>query len=493
MTSLVCSVDMGTTSIKAGLFDELGRATGLVSRPVAPTFVDPAGLEFHADAQWHLTAGAIEELLTRYLPSGAAVEAVSVTNQRATVVPVSADGRSAGPALSWQDSRSGPASESLAAQVDPVRFVAITGLPPSFLWSASKLVWLQQERPEVWAGAARFVLLHDFILRRLGADDFFCDHSNASLTGLLDLERLDWSGEICDAVGVTHERLPNLVESGRIVGEVTPAAARLTGLPAGTPLVAGGGDQQCAAVGAGVVDPGRAGLCLGTAAVVSRPVATPLPDARGRYFNTVHAAPGRYVMEGIQNSFGSALVWAAAALGCADLDELETLARQSQSGAGGAVFLPHLAGIGSPDFDARAKGGFFGVELSHTRAHLARAAFEGVALEVRRILDAMSAGGRVEELVISGGGARREFVGTLLADLTGRRLTVGTFGESTLLGAALLAWTAMGRFDRIAEAAGALAGRTGRLISPRLAAGERDSVYDGYCRWHRTMQLYNDG
>ena len=489
MANRVCALDLGTTSVKAAVFDEQGGLCAQASAPAPSAAGD--GILLDAGA----TAGAALALVRRALAqAGCApgeVAALAVTNQRASVVPVAADGAPAGPGISWQDTRCGADVARFAEAFGAARFEALTGLPPSFLWTLGKLLHLRREQPEIWGASARFALLHDFVLRAFGADDLSCDLSNASLTGLLDLRALDWSDEILAAAGLTRAQLPALVRSGQRVGAVDREAARASGLLQGTPLVAGGGDQQCAALGQGAVEQGDAGLCLGTAAVVSCPVEAPVTGTGGRFFCTVHAAPGRWVIEGILNSFGSALDWAARVLGLDGVAALEAEAAAASSE--GAFFLPHLAGIGSPDHRAAARGAFVGLGLGCTRASLARAAFEGVAHETGRILDAMEARGPIRQLVLSGGGAAGQLLPRLLADLSGRRLALREHHEATLAGAALLAWCGAGRFADPLAAARTL-GRQGcaRQLEPALAPAERQAARERYLAWVQALLAQAD-
>jgi len=247
--------------------------------------------------------------------------------------------------------------------------------------------------------------------------------------------------------------LPEWVDSGAIVGKLSRKAARLTGLVEGTPLVAGGGDQQCAALGLGVLEPESAALCIGTAGVISHPSGRPVLDAHGKFFCTAHAAPGRFVLEGILNSFGSSLQWAVATLGLSHIAELEQLASNAPPGAGGTLFIPYLAGVGSPDHNSAARGIFAGLDLSTSGENLARAVFEGLSCETARILDAMDPGGFIRTLHLSGGLATVPFMASSLADLTGRNLLVSQSAEASLAGAAILAWTGAGAFESVSKAA----------------------------------------
>lgn len=485
----VCCLDMGTTSVKAAVVDRSGRIAGLASSAHLHVGGAGAGAEFDAVEHIREATGLVSAALSQAGISGRDVAAVSVTNQRASVVPLGRDLEPCGSGISWQDTRCGEAIARLGSRLAPERFTRITGLPQGFLWTLGKLLWLRSARPDEWARTARVALVHDLVLRALGTEDIVTDVSNGSLTGMLDLRAGRWSREILEAAELEEEMLPRLVRPGEVVGHVSAEAARTTGLTEGTPLVAGGGDQQCATLGIGVMEPGDAGLCLGTAAVVSCPVPVPLPDPSGRYFCTAHAFPGRYVLEGIHNAFGASLSWAAQALGFDSLEALENAAAASPAGAGGVLFLPWLAGIGTPDFDAGARGVFTGVSMATGRSDLARAVYEGIALETGRILEAFEASPvPLRRIILSGGGSSRSLIGRVLADVTGRELLLSRATQASLVGAAALAWTGAGAFPDVGAATQSLSGSTEAVLSPVLEAGERESLRERYGGWVQSVR-----
>ena len=493
MSDLVCCVDMGSTNIKAALFDERIQMIASEAASVAETIVDPTGVELDAAAQCELTVRLITRLMAGIEQQGGRVVAVCVTNQRATVVPCTYAGQAAGAAISWQDTRCEAEAEELAQLVGREHLQRCTGLPPSFLWTASKLLWLRKNRPEVWRAADRFVLLHDLVLKHLGAEGLVTDPSNASLTAMFDLQRGDWAPKILEIVGVSSRQLPQIRPAGSVAGAVSEGVAAATGLPVGTPLIVGGGDQQCAALGLGAIDPGHVALCLGTAAVVSCPSDHPVDETGGRFFCTAHVVPDRFVMEGIHNSFGSSLQWANGILGLETSHELEELAAEAPVGADGVVFLPHLAGIGSPDFDGNARGAFLGLGGSHGRAHLARAVLEGLALDLDRILEPMRPHAPLERIVVAGGGSILPLLGRILTDLTGATLLVSSQAEATLAGAAVLAWKGVGRYTSFDDAAAASAPSSAADLKPGLDRATRFALQARFARWVEAVGVVTRG
>jgi sugar (pentulose or hexulose) kinase len=411
---------------------------------------------------------------------GYQIAGVTVTNQRATVIPLGLDGRPLGPAISWQDTRGSAALDRFITDFGRERFIARTGLPPSALWSLAKILWLQDNAPEMGSAHPRFVLLHDYTLAALGADDFYTDPSNASVTGCLTLATGAWNREILESARLALSQFPVVCPAGTPVGTVSAAAAETTGIAEGTPLVVGGGDQQCGALGIGAVHPGTAGIVLGTAAVVSCPTDHPICDTQNHVFCTAHVVPGRWVIEGIHNTFGSAARWASLLLGQDSPEAFDALAMEAASGAEGVCFYPYLAGIGSPDFDAATQGAFLGVKLSTTPAEMARAVLEGTTLELRRVLDSLQPYSAIDRFVVAGGGAARPLRVQLLADVLGHPLTVNPIPEATLVGAAMCAWTGVGRFSSLLDAAGSWETHDMRTVTPTLPDADRDALVARY-------------
>lgn len=486
MKEVVCCIDMGTSRIKAALFDEHGHMVSLAHSPVPASNQE----DYSFDAEAHLSSALmlIRNLLER-LPQSIHISAVTVTNQRASIVPVGSDGRALGYARSWQDTSSIHAMDRFAEIFDMGHFSNITGLPYSSLWSLSKVLQIKNENLELYGKASKFVLLHDFVLNHLGTIDFITDFSNASVSGFFDLKKSVWSDEILEVAGIELSRLPRLFQAGTRVGIVNKEISEATGLKAGTPLIVGGGDQQCAALGMGVIKPEDAGLCLGTVAVISCPVKYPVTNAAERFFCTTHVAPDCWIVEGIHNTFGSSVKWICEILHVITIEELENIARQSIPGASGVIFLPFLAGIGSPDFDSKVNGAFLGLTLARTRSDIARAVFEGIAFEMRRILDAMEHYSPVRQMIVSGGTGGQAMIYQILANLTGRRLFLSNVPETTLLGAAILAWMGVGRFHDVTEGIRVCAEKPTQTIEPSDNRYEQE--YQMYCQLVETVRKHH--
>ncbi|MCB0125245.1 MAG: hypothetical protein KDE58_23490, partial [Caldilineaceae bacterium] len=321
---------------------------------------------------------------------------------------------------------------------------------PSAAYSAAKILWIRDEQPELFAQTRYFLQPKDYIVYQF-TGQAATDYSDASGTLLFDLTTRKWSPEILQAINLPISCLPPVYPATTVVGEVTPTAAAQSGLAPGTPVVIGGGDGACAAAGAGVVEPGQAYCYIGSSAWIGISTREPLLDPNQRTFTFHHLHPERYTPTGTMQAGGGARDWAWQLL--QDNHDLDTLAATVTPGAGGLLFLPYLLGERSPHWNPLARGAFVGLAMPHQRAQLARAVLEGVALNLRLILDAMRAsiGDRavpITAMRLIGGGSNSHLWPQMLADcfkLPVHQLALT--GEATSWGAAVAAGVTVGLYD----------------------------------------------
>lgn len=465
----VCALDIGTTRIKALLLSEEARPGPVVSVPSVLASPGPGLVEVDAEALWRQALAALRAVAS----GGQGVEALAISNQRATVFLVDDAAHPCGPGLSWQDTRGARALAAWLDKVGRAHFVQTTGLVPSAIWSLAKVLWWQER---TLPRGARIATVQDWLLRRLGAPEWVLDHANASLTGLLNVHSLAWDAGLLQAAGLLPGQLPSLVASGAYAGRLSAEVAQATGLPAGMPLIVGGGDQQCAALGAGALEPGTAAVSLGTAGVVSVPAGRAIVDPAQRLVGLAHVVPGRWVLEGLENTYGGAVSWARKLLGAGPVE----LAAEAPVGSEGLIFLPFLAGEGAPDYDSQARAVFVGLTLAHGRAAVARAILEGASVELARILSAARELAAVERVVASGGGAHFPLLLEMLAGLAGVPVALPPHPETSLVGAGLLAWVGLGRFPDAGSAARALAAPQEAAAPVPEAGAAYRALYDRY-------------
>jgi xylulokinase len=372
------------------------------------------------------------------------------------------------PAILWNDQRTAAECDVIREAVGGVeRLVAITGNDALTGFTAPKLVWIRDHEPDVWARIAHVLLPKDYVRLRL-TGDYALDKADGAGTILFDLAARDWSAEVVGALAIDPAWLPPTFEGPAVTGSITKDAAEATGLRAGTPVVAGGGDQAANGVGVGAVAPGVIALSLGTSGVIFAATDRPLVEPRGRVHAFCHAVPDRWHMMSVMLSAAGSLRWFRDALapGVA-FGELAASAAEVPVGSEGLVFLPYLTGERSPHPDPLARGAFVGLTVAHDRRHMTRAVLEGVAFGLRDGLDLMTQAGMPapSEIRASGGGTASPLWRQILADVLGAEIATVNTTEGAAYGAGLLAAVGAGWFATVDAACEALVVPT-RAASP---------------------------
>jgi xylulokinase len=386
------------------------------------------------------------------------------------------------PAILWNDQRTAAECDVIREAVGGVeRLVAITGNDALTGFTAPKLVWIRDHEPDVWARIAHVLLPKDYVRLRL-TGDYALDKADGAGTILFDLAARDWSAEVVGALAIDPAWLPPTFEGPAVTGSITKDAAEATGLRAGTPVVAGGGDQAANGVGVGAVAPGVIALSLGTSGVIFAATDRPLVEPRGRVHAFCHAVPDRWHMMSVMLSAAGSLRWFRDALapGVA-FGELAASAAEVRVGSEGLIFLPYLTGERSPHPDPLARGAFVGLTVAHDRRHMTRAVLEGVAFGLRDGLDLMTQAGMPapSEIRASGGGTASPLWRQILADVLGAEIATVNTTEGAAYGAGMLAAVGAGWFATVDAACEALVMPT-RAASPGLDApryAEAHAIY----------------
>lgn len=429
-------IDVGTSGVKAVLVDESQTVVDQAGAPVATSAPKPLWSE--QDPQWWLDAveAAMAELRARRAKALSGVAAVGLSGQMHSATLLDADGRVLRPAILWNDGRCG----AECAELERVAgFRKVIGNPAMPGFTAPKLLWVRRYEPEVFRHVARVLLPKDYVRWHM-TGDFVSDMADSAGTLWLDVARRRWSQAMLDACGLEEAQMPRLVEGSEVSAVLRNEVADAWGLPRGTPVAGGGGDNSCGAVGTGVVAPGRAFLSLGTSGVLftATEAFRPNPDAAVHAF--CHCLPGLWHQMTVVLSAAGCLVWLRQATGAASEAALIEEAG-GPTGNGSLLFLPYLNGERTPHNDPNATGVFFGLTAATTRGDLARAVLEGVAFALADGLDALKASGtRIEVTSVIGGGARSRHWGRILASALGLPLTYHDGGEvGPAFGAARLA------------------------------------------------------
>ena len=454
----VLGLDISTTATKAILIDESGVVRGTGTSEYG--FSTPRLLwsEQHPRQWWDGARDAIGSVLDSTGVTGDEVVAIGLTGQMHGLVLLDGDGEVLRPAILWNDQRTAAECEAIRRLVGVERLIRITGNDALTGFTAPKLVWVREHEPEIWGRVAHVLLPKDYVRLRL-TGDYAMDKADAAGTLLFDLAARIWSQEIVAALEIDGEWLPPTSEGPEITGVVSADAAAATGLRAGTPVVAGGGDQSANAVGVGAVGPGTMALSLGTSGVVFGATDRPLYEARGRVHAFCHAVPERWHMMSVMLSAAGSLRWFRDALAPGEeFADLVAAAAEVPAGSDGLYFLPYLSGERSPYPDPLARGAFIGLTVSHDRRHLARAVLEGVAFGLRDGLDLMLEAGMPAptQFRASGGGTTSALWRQILADVLGAEIaTVGT-ADGAAYGAGVLAAVGAGWFADVDGAVDAL-------------------------------------
>ncbi|HYH93858.1 MAG TPA: xylulokinase [Candidatus Saccharimonadales bacterium] len=478
----VIGIDASTTATKAVLLDEAGAVVAVGAVEYGFETPQPRWSEQSPDLWWDGAIRAIGQVLSASGVPGADVAAIGLTGQMHGLVLLDASDAVLRPAILWNDQRTQEACDEIRAAMGGVeRLVEITGNDALTGFTAPKLVWVRDHEPEIWSRVAHVVLPKDYVRLRL-TGEYALDKADGSGTALFDLTARDWSAEVLEALRIDPAWMPRTFEGPAVTGMVTAEAASLTGLRAGTPVVAGGGDQAANAVGVGAVRPGVVALSLGTSGVVFATTDTPIRDPRGQVHAFCHAVPGRWHLMTVMLSAAGSLRWFRDALAPGeDYGALAASAGDVPAGSDGLLFLPYLTGERSPHPDPLARGAFVGLTIGHDRRHMTRAVLEGVAFGLRDGLDQMLAAGMPvpAQVRASGGGTASPVWRQILADVLGAEIATVSTAEGAAAGAALLAAVGAGWFEDVEAATDTLV-RVTPVAAPGSDAGPYAEAHGRY-------------
>jgi xylulokinase len=451
-------IDVGTTSLKAAVFDENGRRLGF--RSVDYTLdTDPASgvIEFDAEKYIDVCRRVIAELSAEC----GRPDALSIDTQGETLILADGDGRPLCPAVVWLDNRAASEADEIRAAFGCRRVYEVTGQPEITAgWPASKLLWFRRRRPEIWARVGKIFLLEDWLLYRL-TGEFVTEPTIQSSTIYYDITRRAWWREMLDFLGVREEQLPRLCRSMEPVG-----------VWEGIPVVAGALDQIAGTIGCGITDDTRISEMTGTIMAICAMTDTIPPYDPGSIIPChVHAVEGKYCRILWSPTAGMALKWFRDTFSEGlSFDDLNVLAAAVPPGCDGLTVLPYFTGSTMPRYDPDAKAVFTGVTLAHGRGHFARAIMESVAYLLRKDLEYIGADA-IREIRVTGGGANSPLWVQMKADVTGKTMQTVRESETACLGTAIFAAVGVGAFPSAAEAAA-------RLVSPKETVTPSGADYE---------------
>jgi len=474
MASLILAHDLGTTGVKASLFDPRGIVIASAFSGYDTIYARAGWAEQDPAAWWKAVSEATGRLLTESGRSPDDVTVISFSGQMMGCLPVDIHGVPLRSSIIWADQRAEAQATLLSERLGPERVYRITGHRASASYTAAKMLWVRQQQPDLFARTHKVLQAKDYVAFRL-TGQYATDYSDASGTNLFDIRRRAWSEEILEALELDPALLPEAYPSAHIVGQVTRDAAEATGLRTGTRVVIGGGDGACATAGAGVVDSADAYNYVGSSSWIAYVSRDPLYDPGQRTFTFAHLDPEYVFPTGTMQSAGGSYDWLERVLRGDRkgplYDRMERAAAQVEPGARGLLFLPYLIGERSPHWNPRARGAFVGLAMPHGPAEMARAVMEGVAFNLRIILDAfLDQGAPIRALRVIGGGARSAVWRQILADVFGLPLVrPHLLVEATSLGAAIAGGVGVGLYDGYGVAANLVRVEPGERPRPEAA------------------------
>ena len=446
---LVLAIDQGTTNTKALIIDEDGHIHARASSPSSSAYPHPGWAEQSATGIWENTRSVIDAVVAQM--SGRGIDAIAISNQRETIVAWDAEtGQPVGPAILWQCRRSAPECAALIEAGHNATVEALTGLAINPMFPASKLAWILKNWPEarelLGQGRLRAGTVDSWLLWKLTDGAVFAtDHSNASRTQLFDTEKLQWSTDLAEIFGTPISCLPEPLPSDSRFGETV---AGVTSLPSGTPIMTMLGDSHAALYGHGVRRPGTVKATYGTGSSLMTLTPQRVTSSHGLSGTIAWTDKSgtAYALEGNILVSAQAAAFIAGLLGIGDSGKLSDLA-QTVDTADGVTFVPALSGLGAPHWNDHATGTLAGMTHGTKPAHVARATFEAIALQIADVFEAMQSdiGMRLVGLRTDGGASSNMFLMQLQSDLLQCSVDSAVVEEISALGAAAMAFGALGK------------------------------------------------
>ena len=475
-------IDIGTSGLKILLVSPEGQTVALEQASYDPDLLTDGGVEQDPQVWWNVMVAALRRMAAAHPNEMCDIAGIGLGGQMHGLVALSGAGEPVCPAVIWMDSRSTAQVQSIyeTLPADRIHAITLNRVCPGF--ALPSLLWQRDNRPDVF-GRIRYIMQpKDYIRYRL-TGRIATDASDASSSSAFDTVKRQWSWELIDALGLDCGLFPACLEADDIAGEVSAQAAVETGLPQGTPVVYGGGDQPVQNIGNGAVTDGVFCSSIGTSGQIALFSKEPIHDPGCRVHTFCHAIKRGWSLFGASLSSGLCLKWLnKQIMGSPGYDAIDAMAAQIPPGSGGIVFLPYLNGERTPHFDSNARGMFIGLSLSHDIRHMARAVMEGVVFALKDSMELFAEMGlKPEHVIAAGGGARSPLWLQMQADIFGTPVRVVKTAEQVSLGAAMLAGVGTGIFGDYEQAVAAMVRYDDAEYEPNL---KNAAVYqDTYRRY----------
>ena len=448
---LLLGIDIGTSACKVAAFGADGKVVAQTNRPYKVYYPDAGWAEQDPGEWWDAICAGIRQILEDKDVNANDIAGIGVDGQSWSAIPVDKDGKVLDRTPIWMDTRARNICDRIKEQIGQDRIFEIAGNDFLPSYTTPKMLWFKENRPEVFAKTDKFLQSNSYIVYRL-TGVMSQDMSQGYGIHFFDMNSLTYDEELAGELGLDTSLVPPLYNCDAIVGKVTAAAASVTGLAEGTPVVAGGLDAACGTLGAGVYEVGQTQEQGGQAGGMS--ICTDHALSHKKLILSPHVVPGKWLLQGGTVGGGGALKWFKQEFGQGlSFDDITKEAEVIAPGSDGVVFLPYMAGERSPIWDPDAKGVFYGLSFDKSRGHMIRALLEGVAFALQHNLaTAEEAGAKAGALNAMGGSANSVLWTQIKADVTGHTIQVPASDTATTLGAAILAGIGCGIYSNYRQA-----------------------------------------
>lgn len=482
-------IDISTTGAKAILIDDQGDVLATSTHTYPLSTPKPMWSEQDPKDWWQAIQLSVKEVISMAKVTPDDIKGIGLTGQMHGLVLLDVDNHILRPAILWNDQRTSAQCDEMVEKIGLDNLIQITGNPALTGFTAPKILWVRDNEPEIYQKIAHILLPKDYI-RFMLSGVYAIDCAEASGTSLFDITQRQWSDEVLSKLEINPNWLPKVFEGSAVTGEVSSEGAKATGLKPGTPIVGGGGDQAAQAVGVGAVTEGIVALTLGTSGVVFAPTSMPFIDPQGRLHAMCHSFPPKpgqgWHMMGVMLSAGGSLRWYRDTFRPGEeYPPLLKPAEDIPAGSEGLLFLPYLTGERAPYPDPFARGGFIGLTIRHTFAHLTRSVLEGVAYGLRDSMTLIKEAGvsSISQVRVSGGGANSPLWRQILADVMDAELVTVNTTEGACYGAALLAGVGVGVWPTVNDACE----KTVTTLNATYPEPANVPVYDSYYQDYRAL------
>lgn len=457
----LAGIDVGTTGTKMAIYDLEGNVAASAYREYPCMYPKPGWVDQDANLVVSSMMEACREAVTGSGIDPAEIASLGVSAQRCCCHFLDRENNLVRPMISWMDNRPIDEVKEIEDKLGASEFYSLTGMPLNTTWMLPKILWLRRNEPENWEKTARIVQMHDYALKAFGAEDYYLDVSDAVFFGLWDPFKLEWNAKLLEMFNIDPGLLPLPTPSGKKIGVISQDAAELSGFAPGTPLCTGAGDQNSAAVGAGVVHEGWLSVTLGTSGNATTFLNKPYKDPLEKAMVTNHPIYGTWELEGYIASAAGVWRWfrdeiareevaAAAESGEDPFVLLNELVAKAPAGAKGLVFLPFLASVTAPRWNPEARGTLCGLSFAHDRSCIARAIMEGITMQNYDLIHSMiDSGIEIKKARIMGGPTKSALWNQMQADIYNLPVETLKVTEAGVLGAAIMAGVGVGIFESI--------------------------------------------